>query len=1049
MFKIILIIFTILISSNLNAKDLIFTSEELKYIKTHEFSVAVLPDFPPFNIYEKNKFSGLSNDILKLLRKKHGIKFKYEIDTWPNNLKKFKEKKVDIIDAISFRKERLEFTSFTKPYYEIPLVIFARKDLTNYTNIFDLKGKKLGLTKDIFYYNEINDLNIFEIKFYNQLSEKLKALAFGEIDVLFGHLLSMQNIIIKEGFTNLKALGELDIANIKKTDLRYGIQKDNKILYSIIDKSIENISPKEWSELYAKWITEINTKLIPLEMDKTLNLTKEEKEYISNKRVLKVHNEKNWPPYNFNENGVAKGFSIDYTNLLAKKLNMDVEYVYGYSWDEFLELLKNKEIDIINNISKNKQREEYIDFTDIFHTAANAIYVKNGSENLDSLEKLKNKTIIMPKGFFAQQLIEKYYPEINQILVKDSLEALRQLSLGKADATIGKKNVLDYIISTNNISGVTATNFVDDNRLVSLIRMGIPKGEKELQSILQKAQDSVSDEELLTLKRKWFGEQSFTKKNETFLTNKEKIYLKEKKEIRYCMNYDINPISFLEDNKPMGISIDILENFKNSLDISFKYIPTNSFKQSVEFLNKKRCDIIPTIENNDILLEGINTTYPYLTYKLAIITRKNIPVVPSLEDIIDKPIALKNDSQLISEFKSVFPDINIIKTENYHKSLESVNNNKAYFTLAPLPIASYYMAEYAMSDLYISRYTNLTYNINMAVSNSEPILFDILNKSIKNLSQKDKREIISKWSTNGIKEKFDYDLFWKITFLIFIVFVVIIYRQIVLNRHNNELKKANNEIALLKNSLEDKIVEEIQKNEQKTKQLIQQSRLAQMGELINMIAHQWRQPLTAISATINNLSLKMILGKEIDKEVLEKELSLINDYAQYLSGTIDDFRNFYKKEKVKKLVTIENVVEQAINIIKPSLSSNLIDLKLNFDSYEKVKTYSTEINHVVLNILKNAEDVLIENKIEKPTINIRTYKDEKNIFLEIENNGKQIEERNLNKIFEPYFSTRLTKDGTGLGLYMSKVIIEEHCKGLLNVENSKNGVIFKISIPKD
>lgn len=236
---------------------------------------------------------------------------------------------------------------------------------------------------------------------------------------------------------------------------------------------------------------------------------------------------------------------------------------------------------------------------------------------------------------------------------------------------------------------------------------------------------------------------------------------------------------------------------------------------------------------------------------------------------------------------------------------------------------------------------------------------------------------------------------------------------------------------------------------EKEKLLITKSKHSAMGEMISMIAHQWRQPLTAISATINNLSLQIILGKELNKNELEKELSLINDYAQYLSGTIDDFRNFYKKDKVKRLVTIESIVEQAINIIKPSLSSNLINLDINFESHEKIKTYATEINHVVLNILKNAEDVLIENKIINPKITIRTFKNEKNVFLEIENNGNKIKEENINKIFEPYFSTRLSKDGTGLGLYMSKVIIEEHCNGLLSVKNSKNGVIFKISIPKE
>ena len=1046
--KIFLIVFTFLLFlSNLFAFENKFTQEEKDYVKNNKIKVATLPDFPPFTSYKNNKISGLSHDILNLFSKKYNMKFEIEIDNWSNNLNKFKNKEVDVIDTISFTENRTAYTNYTKPYYELPFIIFSRKDLKNYTDISDLKGKKLGLTKDIFYIDEIKKLDIFEIVEFDNIPDKVTALALEKIDIIFGHHLNTQKTIVEKGYTNIKILDELKIKNIKKNDLRFGIAKENKTLYSIFQKALNNISTKEWNDLYSKWIT--NNNYNP--SNKTLNLTKEEKEYIKTKKIIKVQNENNWPPYNYNDKGEAKGFSIDYTKLLASKLNLEVNFIQNHSWDEYLEMLKNKQIDVINNISKNKQRSAYIDFTDIFHTAANAIYVKKGSENIDSLEELRNKTIIMPKGFFAQQLIEKHYPEIKQILVKDSLEALRLLSLGKADATIGKKNVLDYIISTNNISGVVATNFVDDNRLVSLIRMGVPKGEEHLKSILQKAQNSVSDEELLKLKRKWFGGQSLNnKKNESFLTRKEKEYLRKKDEILYCINKDLHPIEFLNTKGEYeGISADIIETLKEKLNVNFKYIFTKSLKQSIEFLDEKRCDIIPAVENNNISLKNISLTHPYLNYKLGIITRKDIPVVPSIEDIIDKPIALKYDSQLIKEFQSNYPDINIYKTKNYHKSLEAVNNNQAYFTLAPLPIASYYMAEFAMTNLYISRYTNISYSINMAVRNDKPILFEILNKAIKDLKNEEKREIVNKWTSFSIEKKFDYSLFWKIFFIVLIIISILLYRQIILNKHNKELKKVNNEIAQLSNTLEQRVQEEIEKNEVKTKQLIQQSRLAQMGELINMIAHQWRQPLTAISATINNLSLKMMLNKDISKEELEKELLLINDYAQHLSGTIDDFRNFYKKDKTRQLVFIENTIEQALSIIKASLSSNLIKIEQDYRCYIKIRTYPTEINHVILNILKNAEDVLKENKIKNPLIKVSTYCDKNNIYLDIANNGGNIKQKDIEKIFEPYFSTKLSKDGTGLGLYMSKVIIEEHCSGTLHVENKDDGVVFKISIPKE
>ncbi|MEA3554467.1 MAG: transporter substrate-binding domain-containing protein [Campylobacterota bacterium] len=192
------------------------------------------------------------------------------------------------------------------------------------------------------------------------------------------------------------------------------------------------------------------------------------------------------PPFNFNENGIAKGYSIDYMNLLASKLDIKVEYISGYSWSEFIDILLTSKLDLIINISKNKEREKTISFTDVFLSAKNAIYTNVKSHEIHTLKDLENKTIAMPKGFFAQKFLEKNNPNIKQILVKDSLEALKLLSLGKVDATIGKKVVLDYIIENNMISNVIATQYIEDEKLISHMRLGSDKKDKILADILKK-----------------------------------------------------------------------------------------------------------------------------------------------------------------------------------------------------------------------------------------------------------------------------------------------------------------------------------------------------------------------------------------------------------------------------------------------------------------------------------------------------------------------------------------------------------------------------------
>ncbi len=911
-----------------------------------------------------------------------------------------------------------------------------------------------------------------------------------------------------------------------------------------------------------------------------INLTNEEELFLQKNQPLRLHNEDYWPPYNFNENNIPKGFVIDYMNLIANKLGIKVEYISGHSWNEFMEMLKTNQIDAIINISKNKQREEFFEFTNVYHIAANAIYVKKGNEDIDSLEKLEGKTIVMPKGFYAQQLLEEYYPQIKQILVNDSVEALRLLSLGKADATIDKKNVLDYIISTRNVSGVVVTNYVNDDRLVSYISIAVSKDKTILKSILNKAQDSITDRELLDLKRKWFGNNEIID-NKSFLSKEEKNYISNNNIIKMCNILNLKPIEFYENEKIQGINIDLLNLIGKKINVKFENIIVKDYQTAKKYLEDKTCDILPTIyqEKN---LKNILFTNPLLSYKLAIITQKGKPVVQDINEVLNKTMAKKYNSENLDILKNNYPNINILETKSDYDTFEAVNSNKVYYAIEALPVVTYYMSKYALNNIFISRYTDILLTSQIAVSKDNKILFDIFNRAIEQISENEHNEIFNKWTNFSINMPFDYSIVWKISLGVFIILLIIAYRQSILNKHNktlrlinNEIEKKNRQIAkqkelfeklynkssdgvlLLKNKkitdcneaatkilhyskeeligkyfyeispkfqadgqssnlksinkinealkngissfewmhtskdhkklwidivltsieinnnlvihtvirdinkrkemerklevltydLEERIKKEIEKNKEKTAQLIQQSRFAQMGEMISMIAHQWRQPLTAITATTNNLLLKNILNKEVPKEILEEELNLITEYTQHLSFTIDDFRNFFKSDNEKVDSKIEDIIEKAINIIKTSFEAKDINLITNYKFNENINIYTTEIQQVILILLKNAEDALVDNEIKNKTIEIITYKENDFAIIEIQDNAGGIASDIIYKIFDPYFSTKKAKEGTGIGLYMSKIIINDHCKGEITASNNQDGAIFKIKLP--
>ncbi len=266
-----------------------------------------------------------------------------------------------------------------------------------------------------------------------------------------------------------------------------------------------------------------------------------------------------------------------------------------------------------------------------------------------------------------------------------------------------------------------------------------------------------------------------------------------------------------------------------------------------------------------------------------------------------------------------------------------------------------------------------------------------------------------------------------------------------INKNQEELIfNKTKELHLANTNLEKRISQEVTKSQKKDQQLYQQSRLAQMGEMMSMIAHQWRQPLAAISSTAISLNIKAQLGK-INNDIIIDKSEKISEYSQHLSSTIDDFREFFKPNKELQDIVLTDIIHNVLHIIEASISNENISIIKDFKCNNTISTYPNELKQVILNLIKNAEDILIETKQKEPYIKISTYKEDNNFILEVSDNGGGIPKDVLEKIFDPYFSTKTKKDGTGLGLYMSKIIIEEHCNGKLVASNDKDiGAIFKI-----
>jgi PAS domain S-box-containing protein len=229
--------------------------------------------------------------------------------------------------------------------------------------------------------------------------------------------------------------------------------------------------------------------------------------------------------------------------------------------------------------------------------------------------------------------------------------------------------------------------------------------------------------------------------------------------------------------------------------------------------------------------------------------------------------------------------------------------------------------------------------------------------------------------------------------------------------------------------------------------LIEQSKSAAMGEMISMIAHQWRQPLQAVSILTQKLPISKATEGHISDELLTQVVEDITKQLNYMSKTIDDFRDFFLPNKDKEEVSIKEIISRTLDFMNFMFKTDSIEVNIKNDENIVIFTHLNEMIQVLINILKNARDILIEKVEKNRIINISYIEEDAWLKIMIEDNAGGIEESIGKKIFEPYFSTKDEKNGTGLGLYMCKTIIEKHCMGVIDVKNSNIGAVFTIRLP--
>lgn len=515
-------------------------------------------------------------------------------------------------------------------------------------------------------------------------------------------------------------------------------------------------------------------------------------------------------------------------------------------------------------------------------------------------------------------------------------------------------------------------------------------------------------------------------------------YIEEKDSIKMCVMPEAMPYSDIKDGKFTGFVADYINLIEKKIKKPITLVATKNWSESLDFAINKKCDFLSTAMHTKERENYFNFTKSYIDIPFVLLTKNGTSFINDLSSLKDKKISIVENYAIFEALKNKYKNIEFVQVKTIDDGLEKVLNKETFGHIDAISTAWYKLQTKYLTLFSISAKLDETSKLSIAVRNDDPILFEVLQKAVLSIDNTQKDEILDKWLSVDYKKEFDYSILWKISLIILIVFIAILYRQKLLKNLNRSLKEKveekTKELKEINSILEIRIKKEVEDNLKKDRLLSQQQKMVSMGQMIENIAHQWRQPLSLITTNASAIKLKKQIN-DLDDDFLNKSLDSILNTSKYLSNTIDDFRYFFKPQKEKSDFYLEKCCSKTIDLINSNFLSHNIKIIYKIENI-KVFGYETELIQVLINILNNAKDALVSSNINEKLIFIDIFKKEDKAIIEINDNAGGIDEEIINKVFEPYFTTKHQSQGTGIGLFMCQEIIHKHMNGQIFISNT-------------
>jgi len=979
-------------------------------------------DFPPFNYRSNEQAVGYSIDYIEKLERilNKDITF-IRGKHWSEYLDMLKHKEIDLLVNIAKTAERQEFSEFTEPFIRIQnLVVTRTEDNYKEVSLADLKSGKVAIIRGYVNGERLKTLfgisNVLEV---SNIGEALNSLLRKEADFFISNGAVASYHIENQFLTGLSLSALSKDFKYPDVDLRLATHKDDYLLLSILQKAMQQIPESELVALRRKWFNHLNG-------SQYNKFSLEESDYINTQSPVLCR-------LNISE---GNDRSMELLALITEGIDMDIRAGQIYSWQAAIEAFEAGECDLLTNATATEERKKKWLFTEPYSVIQQSIITSKEIPLIVELGEWLDKTFVMVKGDIVAEKLLQRYPDIKLIFVEYPIDAAQAVSKGNAFGYIGSYNTHSNML-TNYVFGNLRLNNVLPSRFSDAQSIAVAKSNPILVQVINKALSATNKlkiNELLMRSSVRSGIESLLTKKEIELTlNRELIFCNISQKVMWN-----DFVSLITANSPIRVR---------------KTEPL-SWSNAIKALENGECDFLPQITETEERKQYFSFTPSFHQESRVIATVIKHPFISNIQTYLDRRFVIEKGNILKEQLLKEYPTIDLVEVEFPINAIEMVKSGRAFAYLANISDVTSIMHEYAIENIQIAGVLPDRFDDywSIATRKDDAVVNSLLTKILQLQDKQALQQVLSNHSIVNVQSDFNYDLVWKITVTaIFIVAIFIFW--------NRRLALLNQQLSLAK-----------QETEEAQKLVVIQEKLSSLGTLTAGVAHEINNPVNFMHASVYMMEeeierIKAFLrelagGDSAEPEVIEsfeKEFNKLSELAKTaMQGSnrvktiVNDLRMFSRLEDEKQeSAKLAALIQSTVHLVR----TQYVDIEFEVDCpFDPLLTcYPAKLSQVFMNVIVNACQA-IEARIEiepelKGKIYVSMTEVDRHVIVSFEDNGSGMDEKTMQQIFDPFYTTKDVGKGTGLGMSISFGIIEEH-QGKINISSKVNaGTVIEVHLP--